>query len=58
MYEGGDTMNTYDNLKKIIALDKKDKEAILTMMDVFLMNNRIDVDQYKELVTLLPTTEV
>lgn len=51
-------MNTYENLNKIIALGKKTREEILTMMDVFLMNNRIDVDQYKELVTLLPTTEV
>lgn len=46
-------MNTYENLKKIIALGKKEKEEILTMMDVFLMNNRITADQYAELVTLL-----
>lgn len=46
-------MNTYKNLKKIIALGKKDKEDILMIMDVFLMNNRITFEQYNELVTLL-----
>lgn len=46
-------MNTYENLKKIIALGKKEKEELLIMMDVFLMNNRITSEQYNELVTLL-----
>lgn len=46
-------MNTYENLKKIIALGKKEKEELMIMMDVFLMNNRINADQYAELVTLL-----
>lgn len=49
-------MNTYENLKKIIALGKKENEQILDMMDIFLMNNRITADQYNELVTLLPIT--
>ncbi|MDF2586630.1 MAG: hypothetical protein K0S41_471 [Anaerocolumna sp.] len=46
-------MNTFENLKKVITLGKKNKDDILTMMDVFLMNERITVDQYNELVTLL-----
>ncbi len=46
-------MNTYENLKKIIGLGKKSSEEILTMMDVFLMNNRITGEQYTELTELL-----
>lgn len=46
-------MNTYLNLKKVIELARKEKEEILTMMDVFLMNNRITSEQYNELVILL-----
>lgn len=46
-------MNTYENLKKIISFKKKEKEEILTMMDVFLMNNRINADQYANLLVLL-----
>jgi len=46
-------MNTYENLKKVIAFGRKEKEEVLVMMDVFLMNNRISKEQYAELVTLL-----
>lgn len=46
-------MNTYENLKKIIALGKKEKEEILLMIDVFLMNSKITSEQYNELITLL-----
>ncbi len=46
-------MNTYENLKKIIALSKKTNEEILGMMDVFLMNNRITPEQHRELEALL-----
>jgi len=46
-------MNTYENLKKIIALGRKTSKEILDMMDVFLMNERITDEQYNELVTLL-----
>lgn len=46
-------MNTYENLKKIIALGKKEKEELLMMMDVFLMNNRLTSEQYSELIALL-----
>lgn len=46
-------MNTYENLKKVILLGKKDKEELMVMMDVFLINNRITGEQYSELVELL-----
>ena len=46
-------MNTYENMIKVIALGKKGKEELLTMCDVFLMNNRITAEQYNELVTLI-----
>ena len=46
-------MNTYENMKKVIALGKKEKEELLNMCDVFLMNNRITTEQYNELVTLI-----
>lgn len=50
-------MNTYENLKKLIALGRKTKEQILNMMDVFLMNDRITSEQYNELVGLLANEE-
>lgn len=46
-------MNTYENLKKIIAVGKKSKEEILGMMDIFRMNNRITNEQYQELIGIL-----
>ncbi len=46
-------MNTYENLKRVIALGKKTNNEILGMMDVFLMNNRITGEQYTELTELL-----
>jgi hypothetical protein len=46
-------MNTYENLKKVITIGKKTSEEVLTMIDVFMMNNRITPDQYNELVTLI-----
>ena len=46
-------MNTYENLKKLIKIGKKTKAEILTMMDVFLMNNRITEEQYNELIQLM-----
>lgn len=50
-------MNTYENLKKLIALGRKSKEQILIMMDVFLMNNRITPEQYNELTALLSESQ-
>lgn len=46
-------MNTYENIKKIIAIGKKSKEEVLDIMDIFRMNNRITNEQYQELAELL-----
>ncbi|MFT4146698.1 MAG: hypothetical protein QM644_19815 [Mobilitalea sp.] len=46
-------MNTYENMKKVIATGKKSSEDLLTMCDIFLMNNRITAEQYTELVNLI-----
>ena len=46
-------MNTYENMKKVIEGGKKEAENLLSMCDIFLMNNRITSDQYNELVTLI-----
>lgn len=46
-------MNTFENLKKLIKLEKKSKKEILNMMDIFFMNNRITETQYNELTFLL-----
>lgn len=47
-------MNTYENMKKVIASGKKTKNELINIMDVFLMNNRITTEQYNELITLIP----
>jgi len=46
-------MNTYANLKIVIAGGKKSKENLMSMLDVFLKNDRITSDQYNELVVLV-----
>lgn len=46
-------MNTFENLKKLIGMGTKADEEILIMMDVFLMNNRINAEQYNELTELI-----
>ncbi len=46
-------MNTYETMKKVIAIGKKTDEELLNMCDVFLMNSRITDDQYNELVALI-----
>lgn len=46
-------MNTYENMKKVIATGKKTSEDLLTMSDVFLMNSRITPEQYTELISLI-----
>lgn len=44
---------TYLNCKKIIENGNYDKESMLEKLDIFLLNNRIDKDQYNELVNLI-----
>ncbi len=46
-------MNTFENMKKVIAGGKRTKEELLNMCDVFLMNLRITEEQYTELVGLI-----
>ncbi len=46
-------MNTYENMKKVIATGKKPSEELMIMCDVFLMNDRITSDQYNELAALI-----
>jgi len=45
-------MDTYLNMKKIIAIGKKNKEELATILDIFLINNRITKDEYNELLAL------
>lgn len=48
------TSKTAINAKKVIENGKyESKEAMLEMLDVFLMGGRITTDEYNELVTLL-----
>ena len=44
---------TYRNCKKVIENGKYEKEDMLEKLDVFLMGNRITIEEYKELVDLL-----
>jgi CHAD domain-containing protein len=46
-------MNTYENIKMVIAGRKKTQEELLNMSDIFLMNSRINDEQYRELLTLI-----
>jgi hypothetical protein len=46
-------MDTYSNMKKIIAIGKKTKEDLATILDIFLTNNRITNDEYNELLVLI-----
>ena len=49
---------TYTKAKKIIEGGRyESKEAMMEILDVFLMGNRITADEYKELVDLLNLKE-
>lgn len=49
---------TYSQAKKIIEGGRyESKEAMMEILDVFLMGNRITTDEYKELVELLESKE-
>lgn len=43
----------YDLLSKVIKGGKFDKEDILNKLDVYMMLNKISLDQYNELVLLV-----
>ncbi len=46
-------MNTYENMKIVIAAGKKTKEELLSMSDIFLMNSRVDETQYTDLINII-----
>lgn len=48
---------TYVYCKKIIERGNYNKEEMLNKLDVFLLNNRITEDQYKELVGIINGTQ-
>ena len=49
---------TYVYCKKIIERGNYNKEEMLNKLDVFLLNNRITEDQYKELVGIINETQI
>ena len=46
-------MNTYESTKIIIQSGNYEKESLLKKIDIFLNFNRITLEQYTELVTLI-----
>lgn len=44
---------TYNLCKKLIQIGNYQQEDMLNKLDVFLLNNRITQEQYKELVELM-----
>lgn len=48
---------TYRNCKKVIENGKYEKEDMLEKLDVFLMGNRITIEEYKELVSMIEVKE-
>lgn len=48
---------TYTLLKRIIERGGYDRSDILEKMDVFLLNNRITIEQYNELLAMMPENE-
>lgn len=51
--------NTFENLKIIIRNKKyNSKEEMLEKLDVFLMGDRITIDEYQVLVKMLEDNEI
>ena len=44
---------TYRNCKKLIEADRYEYEDMKSKLDVFLLGDRINLDQYKELVEVM-----
>lgn len=44
---------TYKNCKLLIEKNRYEYEDMLLKLDVFLLNNRINVTEYKELVEIM-----
>ena len=46
-------MNIYENTKILIESGNYEKEDILKKLDIYLLLNRITIEQYQELVELM-----
>lgn len=44
-------MNTFENCITVITNKRKTREQMLTLMDLYVLNNRITPEQYTQLVT-------
>jgi len=44
---------TYTYCKKLIEINRYEKEDMLNKLDVFLLNNRITEDEYNELISMI-----
>lgn len=44
---------TYQNCKKLIMAGRYEKEDMMVKLDVFLLNNRISQEEYKELTAFM-----
>ncbi|MBB6716280.1 hypothetical protein [Clostridium gasigenes] len=49
---------TYRNCKKLINADRYEYEDMIIKLDVFLLNNRITTEEYKELAALMDSKKV
>lgn len=54
--KGGDSM-TYNNAKLVIASGNYVYETMATMLDMFVMRNRITAAQYNELMNMMDTQQ-
>ncbi|MBM7699377.1 hypothetical protein [Kurthia huakuii] len=48
-------MITYNNAKLVIGSGNYDYETMATMLDMFVMRNRITATQYNELMNMMDT---
>lgn len=44
---------TYRNCKRLIEIGRYEKEDMLNKLDIFLLNNRINQEEYEELVGMI-----
>lgn len=44
-------MNTFNNCMIVITNKRKTREEMLELMDLYVMNNRINPEQYQDLVS-------
>lgn len=46
-------MRTYENCVIVIKAERKTREQMLTLMDLYVMNDRITKEQYNDLLALM-----